>query len=140
MTYCFHCSGHPNVRATHYKTLEFTRETELTRGGTCVLGVGADFALEPLKQFTGKVQVTLTVDDLTDTFTALVNPDFVDEHELVFRRGHYASPRTFGMRASKSALHVSREMIARLRHPEARLLVTIEQLPPEAPRPRRSAR
>lgn len=130
MRYSFHCYGHANVRATHHKTLEFTREEELTRGGTCVIGVRADFAVAPLKEFTGRIRVTLVVGELADTFTAIVNPEFAAEAEMVFRRGVYSSRRTYGVGASKSALHVDREIVWRMRQSETQMLVTVELLLP----------
>ena len=78
MEYSFFCYGHENIRATHRKTIEFTREAELSRRGTCIIGVNADFDLQSLKKLSDRVRVVLEIGDLTDIFTATFHPDFMD--------------------------------------------------------------
>lgn len=128
VSYSFRCSGHPNIRAKHYKSLELTRDAEIGRAATCIIGVRCNFDCGRLKALSGKIRVTLAVDDLRDEFVAIANPGFQDEREIVFRRGAYASDRTLGVRASKSALHISWEMVERMRDPAAQVVVTIEEL------------
>ena len=128
MQYAFRCYGHPNLRAKHTKTLEFTRAEDLTLTGTCIIGVRADFDPAALHALSGKVRVTLTVGELTETFTAVINRHFEHDEELVFRRGAFASPRTLGIYCSKVAIGVNRDLIARLRDPATEMLVTIEEI------------
>jgi uncharacterized protein len=128
MQYSFRCYGHPNLRAKHTKTLEFTRAEELTPTGTCIIGVRANFDPAALRALSGKVRVTLAVGDLTETFTAVINRHFNHDEELVFRRGAFASPRTLGIYCTKVAIGVNRDLVARLRDPATEMLVTIEEI------------
>jgi hypothetical protein len=123
----FHCFGHPNIRAKHHKTIEFTKDRDVTRTGTCIVGVRADFDADALRQLSGKVRVTLTVDALSDAFTAVVNSRFDDDHEVVFRRSRYPSKRTLGIFSSKVAIGLNRDLVRRMQDPAARMTVTIEE-------------
>ena len=57
----FVCRGHPNVTATHDKTLEFTRDAEISRRATCVLGVASDHDDRALLALRGRVEVDARV-------------------------------------------------------------------------------
>ena len=58
----FVCRGHPNVTATHDKTIELTRDPEISRRATCVLGVASDHDDRALLALRGRVEVTLECD------------------------------------------------------------------------------
>ena len=51
MKYSFSCYGHENIIAKHKTTLEFTKDSELSSEGDCIVGVKADFSLEEVKKF-----------------------------------------------------------------------------------------
>jgi hypothetical protein len=127
MRYSFHCFGHPNIRAKHHKTIEFTKDRDVTRTGTCIVGVRADFDPDALRRLSGKIRITLEAEDLSDTFTAVVNSRFDDEHEIVFRRSTYPSQRTLGIFSSKVAIGLNRDLVRRMQDPAARMTVTIEE-------------
>ncbi|MFH2020913.1 MAG: DUF371 domain-containing protein [archaeon] len=116
----FHIFGHPNVMATHNTTFEFTKDQNLSPKGDCIIGVRADFTPEDILRLLKKeeIKIIITVDDLKEEITALVNKDFSDEHEIVIRIGEHASKRTLGLRADKAAIHLDRKMIEKLKNPE----------------------
>jgi hypothetical protein len=126
MKYVFHCSGHENVRAKHAKTIEFTKDAHLTPKGDCIIGIQADFDLASVKELQGKVKITVEVDGLQDTFWAIINPGFDDEHEMVFRRSRFRSKRTLGIRLNKGAIGLDRDIVQLMRNPETRMKVTLE--------------
>ncbi len=113
----FRALGHPNIKATHKNTIEFTKEDYLTPEGDCIVGVKADFDVSELKKFVKKhkhVKITIKTGGLKEIITAKTNPDFSDDHELVIRLGEHASPRTFAVRADKAAKHLNRELVKAL--------------------------
>lgn len=113
----FRAWGHPNIKATHKNTIEFTKEDYVTLEGDCIVGVRADFDTAKLKQFVKKhkhVKITIKTGALKEIITAKTNPGFVDDKELVIRLGEYASPRTFAVRADKAAKHLDRELVKAL--------------------------
>ncbi len=127
MQYSFTCKGHPNIRATHPTTIEFTKDTELSRNGDCIVGISADFSVTKIKGMFSKdqVTVTLTCENDHESITCVPNPQFTSEHELVLRKSNFTSERTFGTNASKGSQDLNRKLIKLLQKPQAQLRVTI---------------
>ncbi len=114
----FHAFGHDNILALHKNTLEFTKDSEVSLQGDCILGVGGDFDLEKIKEFIGgkeKINVEISVDGVNDSFECLVNPLFDDSQEMVFRLGEFKSVRTLGLRSTKAAKHINREIVEKMK-------------------------
>ena len=131
MGYSFTAYGHENIMGTHRNTLEFIKETELSKKGDCIVGVGAEFSAAKLKQMLrshSRFRMTLRVGRLVDTVDFEGNPDFVSSHELVIRLSDFPSDRTLGLRASKGASHLDRKLVCRLKDPKSRMTVEIEPL------------
>ncbi|NPA48276.1 MAG: DUF371 domain-containing protein [Thermococci archaeon] len=123
----FRCRGHPNVRATHRSTLEFTRERYLTPRGDCILCVAAEKAVGDLSEefkdalrSGARLIVTVRVGDVYDTITAWGSADLPlsDGRSMVIRRSNYVDPRTLAVRADKAARDVNRKLVELLRNPE----------------------
>jgi len=113
----FRAWGHPNIKATHKNTLEFTKEDYVSPEGDCIIGVNADFETDKLREFAKKhkhAKITIRLGGLQEVILAKTNPYFDDEKELVIRLGEYESPRTFAVRADKAAKHLSRELVRAL--------------------------
>ena len=128
MKYIFSCHGHRNIRAMHCKTIEFTKDTDLTVRGDCIIGVRADFNCGELKKLSGDVLVTVDVGELKDTFRAVINPHFDDDHEIVFRKSLYKSERTLGVRLNKGSNKLDRDIVELLQDPETVMTVTLEEV------------
>src|SRR3989338_8095472 len=116
MEYSFAIHGHENVLATHARTIEFTKDAELTKNGDCIVGVKAEFFLDELKKFLhcGRVKITVEAGGCSEAVTAVPNKKFNSSHELVIRLGEFDSERTFAVRADKAAVHLGRELVAAL--------------------------
>jgi len=116
--------GHPNIRALHKTTFEITREEHLTPRGDCIIVVGADRGalhlsddLKKLIQRGAKVRVIIEVDGVRDEIVGKGNPKLTltDPISLVGRKSEYVCPRTFMVKANKSARDLNRELIMKLR-------------------------
>src|SRR5260221_5621129 len=83
----FVCRGHPSIAATHAKTLELTRDADISRRATCVLGVASEHDDRELLALRGRVEVVLECDGARDAFSATMSPFFLGDDSLVFRRG-----------------------------------------------------
>src|SRR5262245_10924088 len=110
----FVCRGHPNVTATHDKTLELTRDTEISRRATCVIGVASEHDDGAVRALRGPVEVTLECDGAREAFTATMSPFFLGDSSLVFRRGEGLRGRTIGLDASRTAATLDRTLVAKL--------------------------
>ncbi len=124
----FRCRGHSAIAGTHGKTLELTRDPQVTRRATCVLGVDSDHDDAALLALRGVVEVTLACGSLTDTFEATVMPFFLGDDSLVFRRGPALRGRTFAYDSTKIAADIDRELVHALTDPNAVLDVTVREL------------
>ena len=117
--FSFNFYGHKNILGTHKNTLEFTKDSELTKEGDCIIGVKADFKPLDLKKFLSfrKIKMILEVDDISEEITAIPNKEFADNHEIVIRKSEFPSKRTFGIRCDKAAIDLDRRLIERLKTP-----------------------
>ncbi|MDG6224172.1 MAG: DUF371 domain-containing protein [Candidatus Thermoplasmatota archaeon] len=122
----FTCRGHPNIRAEHSRTIEFTKDKELTERGDCIIGVSCDFDPEELKKLSGKVWITVQVDEMTDGFRAYINPKFDQDREIVFRKSRVRTQRTLGTDLNKGASKLERSIVERMRDPNAVMHVVLE--------------
>ena len=129
LMYAFNCFGHPNIRAKHSKTIEFTKDADISIKADCIIGVRADFKTQEIKKFTGKIFLTVECDGIIDEFHAIVNPGFKDDREVVFRKGKFISQRTFGVMLNKGADGLKREIANKMREPDKEMRVTIFQKP-----------
>jgi 16S rRNA (cytidine1402-2'-O)-methyltransferase len=126
-TVSFTCRGHPAITATHSKTLEFTRDDEITARATCVLGVSSEHRDDQLLPLRGELEVTLECADASDAFTVTATPFFLGDDSLVFRRGAGLRDRTAGYDASKGAAEIDRALVAAVARRDAELRVTMRE-------------
>jgi 16S rRNA (cytidine1402-2'-O)-methyltransferase len=126
-TVSFSCRGHPAIAGTHAKTLELTRDPEITRRATCVLGVSSEHRNDALLALRGEVDVALECGELRDEFRATVTPFFVGDDSLVFRRGGALRGRTIAYDASKGSSDIDRDLVAALTDRNAEVRVTIRE-------------
>ena len=73
----FRAWGHPNIKATHKTTLEFTKENYVSPEGDCIIGINADFNTDELKQFARKhknAKIKIKTGGLQEIILAKTNP------------------------------------------------------------------
>jgi 16S rRNA (cytidine1402-2'-O)-methyltransferase len=127
-TVSFACRGHAAIAGTHAKTIEFTRDTDVTRRATCVLGVASEHDNGALRALRGDIEVTMECGDERDTFTATMTPFFLGDNSLVFRRGRGLRGRTIAYAATKGAAEIDRALVHALTDRGAQLFVTVKEL------------
>ncbi|MEO3751108.1 DUF371 domain-containing protein [Streptomyces sp. B6B3] len=125
--------GHPAIRATHSKTLELTREREVTQRSTCVAGVEAEFDAAELGLLRGPVALTLSTPGGSASGTAVVNPDHEVGERLVVRRSRHRDADTLAVDATLTAADLGRELVAELSDPGGRVTLHVAELEPPAP-------
>jgi hypothetical protein len=131
-TYSFYTYGHSNILAEHVKTLEFTKDADITERGDCIVGVRSEFDSTRLKEFSKKIRVTceaILPDGrvVSSEFKCKVNPNFNHDHELVLRKSGFSSDRTFGLGLNRGANWLNREIVSYLKTPGSKMKVTIKQ-------------
>lgn len=128
MEYSFTAWGHENITGKHNRTLEFTKDKEVTLAGDCILGVNANFSMYDLKELINEgseLKMVITADDVSDEVIFEGNPGFDDDKEIVVRMGEFSSDRTLGLKADKACSDLKKELIEKLCNPEQRIDVLV---------------
>ena len=121
------CRGHPNIRASHHKTLEFTTDRDIGPRATCVLGVQARVDGPALGRLRGAVRIELSAAGITDELDAVMCQRFCRGDPLIVRRTPQPMARTLAVDAEKTAKDINRDLVAVLADPKAELTVTLRE-------------
>ena len=135
MEYSFECNGHSNIRAKHRTTLEFTKDTEVSVEGDCIVGVRADFELSKIMEFlktSRNKKIAIIIQTISknrkiqDKIIAEINPDFSSNKELVIRKTDFISERTFAIKSNKAAFELNRDLAEFLKEEKNKIKVIIK--------------
>ena len=123
------------MQATHKTTLEFTKDTHLTKKGDCIVTVAADKALadlnadfkEKLRKTDAKLTITIEADGISERVNAEGSPQLILTHptDIVVRKSDYVCSRTLAVHADKAACDLSRDLVEKLRDPEQKVKITV---------------
>ncbi|MFK3981414.1 DUF371 domain-containing protein [Micromonospora sp. NPDC050397] len=125
--------GHPQIRATHAKTLEFTHDVDVTQRATCVVGVGTELDPAELGLLRGRVRFTVEAAGHQATGEATINPEHDVRDGLVLRRSRHADPGTLAVAATLTAEDLDRDLVDALTDPETAVTLTVVEVAPPAP-------
>jgi hypothetical protein len=125
-------AGHPNVRATHSKTLELAREAGVGPRATCVVGVAAAVDERALAALHGRVELVLEAGGESVAVRGRLNPAFRPGDPLVVRRAAAVTRDALVVDADTVAADVPRSFVAQLSDPATRISVRVTELPDEA--------
>ena len=128
--------GHENIRSTHKKTLEITKEKELTIRGDCIVGVNASASChdipqhikEKLRDPDSEVRFSIMVQDHEFVIVGKGHKDLTLTHkeDIVIRKSDFVCPRTLAVRCDKASDILPREMVQLLQDPQTRGVFAIE--------------
>lgn len=123
----FACSGHPSITGTHRKTLEFTRDSEISPRATCIIGVGGDWNDRTLRSLRGQIRVEIEIGSEHYSFEATVS-ETPDTTSLIFRRGVGFSSKTYAYQSTVGAAGIDRALLKELRDPDSTVTVRIHEI------------
>lgn len=130
--------GHKNILSLHPRTIEVTKDPNLTKNGDCIIGVSANKACDDLnisikKKLRTKdtfVKMKIIVDQVEFELAGIGNTDLSisHKHDIVLRKSNYADSRTLAISCDKSATDIPRDLVNLLTVSDARgiLRITIE--------------
>ena len=131
----FTARGHVNIRATHEKTIEVTRETHLTIQGDCIAAVAAEKGLydlsaemrEAARRPDTIISLSLRLGDKVFTTTGRGDPSLTWDHptDIVARMSGYTCSRTLMIHSNKATIHIPRSLVQLLKNPGALITVTV---------------
>lgn len=125
----FRCRGHPDIRGSHHKSIEFTRDVGITQRATCVLGVAAEVDPGALPGLRGPLSICLQGGGRAEVVRAVANPGYEPGDRMVIRTSRHASPDTLAVDADKGADRIDRELLAQLASSETSVTVTLAEEP-----------
>ena len=127
--------GHKNVLSLHARTIEITKDSNLTKNGDCIIGVSADkscndlnTALKARLRTNGTiVKITIVVEPYEFELSGYGNNglDITHEHDIVLRKSNYVDSRTLVVSCDKSALDIPRKMISSLTNSQIKGIMRI---------------
>jgi len=120
--------GHKNILSLHEKTLEITKEPDLTINGDCIVGINADLACKDLPE---NFKKNVMSDDAKITFTIKAGKHSFSIHgngskkltlkhpkDIVLRKSAFVCTRTLAIKCDKASSDMPREMIHVLQNPK----------------------
>ncbi len=127
--------GHENISATHYNTLEVTKDEELTTRGTCIIGVRAslstreipDWVKEKLRQAGSMIHFEIIVDNQKVSGVFEGHPELILSHpkDIVIRKSSFICPRTLGIKSTLAARDIPDEIKNKLANPQQEILLRL---------------
>ena len=128
-------SGHENIRSTHQKTIEITKESKLSTRGDCIIGVKASSSCfdlpismkEKLQHSDTRVRFSIKVDNHEFIIKGRGNEELTLTHkeDIVIRKSNFVCPRTLAINCDKASDLIPREMVKLLQNPKTEGIFTI---------------
>ena len=128
--------GHKNIRSLHQKTIEITKEENLTPSGDCIIGVNANHACydipdqikEELRKPDSKIKFSVIVNDHVFEINGVGHKDLELTHseDIVIRKSDFICPRTMAVKCDKASDSIPRLMIKLLQNPSQKGIFRIE--------------
>jgi uncharacterized protein len=127
--------GHRNIKSFHTKTIEITKDPNLSLRGDCIIGVSAnkscwdisDKLKHSLKDDNSSIVIEVIVGNMSFIIKGLGNSRLLllSRHDIVIRKSSFICERTIAIQCDKASSDIPREMIMSLQSPETMGLLRI---------------
>lgn len=127
--------GHKNVLSLHSRTIEITKDPNLTKKGDCILGVSANKACNDLdSSIKNRLRTTGTVVKISivvEPFEFEVSGygsnalEISHGHDIVLRKSNYVDSRTLAVSCDKSAFDIPRNLVTLLTNADTKGMLKI---------------
>ncbi len=128
--------GHENIRSLHQKTIEITKEENLTPRGDCIIGVNASYACndlpdslkQKLQDSNSRIKFSVLVDSHVFEINGFGSKELSLTHcdDIVIRKSSFVYPRTLAVKCDNASDSIPREMIKLLQNPSQKGIFRIE--------------
>ncbi|KFM20565.1 hypothetical protein AAA799D07_00377 [Marine Group I thaumarchaeote SCGC AAA799-D07] len=128
--------GHKNILSLHEKTIEITKNTELTVNGDCIIGTNSSLACIDLPE---KFKKRIQNSDSTITFTIVADGHTFSTYgkgsekltlkhtsDIVLRKSAFTCSRTIAIKCNKASDDIPRTMVKKLQNPKTSGKLIIE--------------
>ena len=127
--------GHRNVQSLHARTIEITKNPNLTLQGDCIIGVSAnkscydisDKVQRILKDNNSHIIIDIIVGNRSFSINASGDRRLLllSRHDIVIRKSNFICERTMAIQCDKASRDIPREMTLLLQNPEAKGILRI---------------
>ena len=128
--------GHKNIRSLHQKTIEITKEQNLTPSGDCIIGVNAsnscndipDLVKEKIRNPRSQIKFSILVEEHVFEINGYGHQDLELSHteDKKIKKSDFICPRTMAVKCDQASDSIPREMINLLQNPSQKGIFRIE--------------
>tara|TARA_Y100001949_G_scaffold108189_1_gene91397 strand:- start:6545 stop:6961 length:417 start_codon:yes stop_codon:yes gene_type:complete len=128
--------GHKNILSLHEKTIEITKDSELTLNGDCIIGTNAELSCKDLPE---KVKKKIQNPDSKIIFTIKAGNHSFSAHgtgsekltlehpnDIVLRKSAFTCSRTLAINCDMASSDIPRKMVKILQNPKIKGKMIIE--------------
>ena len=129
-------TGHENILSLHEKTIEITKDSELSLSGDCIIGTNSSLACMDLPE---KFKKRIQNSDTTIVFTIVADEHSFSIHgkgsnkltlkhtnDIVLRKSAFTCSRTIAINCDKASDDIPRIMVKKLQSPKTNGKLIIE--------------
>jgi uncharacterized protein len=119
--------GHTNVQSLHSRTIEITKDKDLTLNGDCIIGVNANKSCkdlsteikEKIKKNNSLIEIELIVEPYSFVIKGNGNDNLLlsNHEDIVLRKSKFICDRTLSINCNFSSLNIPRKIIDILKYP-----------------------
>ena len=131
-------TGHEQVLSLHEKTLEITKESNLTPQGDCIVGVNSGISCidlpekmkEKIQNPKSKITFTLKVGKFIFKIQGQGSKKLTLKHvsDIVLRKSAFTCSRTIAINCDKASSDIPRDLVSLLQNPQTKGKMIIEVL------------
>ncbi len=117
--------GHPNVQSLHARTIEITKDKDLTLNGDCIIGINANKACKHLnsgiKQRIKKKDSLIEIELIVEPYNFIIkgigsnNLLLTNEEDIVLRKSNFICDRTLSINCNFSSFEIPRVIVDSLK-------------------------
>lgn len=118
--------GHPNVQSLHSRTIEITKDKDLTLNGDCIIGVNANKSCidlshkikEKIKKNNSLIEIEIIVEPYSFLIKGNGNDNLLlsNHEDIVLRKSKFICDRTLSINCNFSSVDIPREIIEILKY------------------------
>ncbi len=118
--------GHKNVQSFHARTIEITRDKQLSLRGDCIIGVNANKSCKDLsfniKEKIKKNDSIIKIELIVEPYSFIISGNgnerlsLLNVHDIVLRKSKFICDRTLAINCNYSSLDIPRKIIDLLKN------------------------
>jgi len=119
--------GHVNILSLHKKTIEITKDSQLTINGDCIIGIGSNLK-KKIRNPDTDIVFTILADEYSFSIHGKGSEKLTLKHpsDIVLRKSAFTCSRTIAIKCDKASDDIPRKMVEKLQNPKTAGKLVIE--------------